>query len=301
MAKKPQRKRALTLGQHMTIAGSRMLLGAMTGAISFARGVQSEGWRHMRYGLFTDETLDHLPARAEPERAPVVFFHGGGWMMGSTETYHHDLMFLAEAGYPVFNVEYPKAPEHMHPELLQAVFKALTYIRANFAEAAKIHLMGDSAGGNLAVMAALLLENPEFFHAIDPQLKKSSKLPKVLSVTSIYGVMDRLTCINSGFPGGDTMIESYAGAGALGLEVDADHAITPMDLKFKKHPPCLLVGGDADPLIASQRLYDARLKREGFTVTSHVYGGGIHGFFNFPESGPKAACRKDILAFLNAL
>ncbi len=296
-----ERKRALTLGQHLTIVGSRMFFGALTSAITFARGVQSDGWRTMRYGLLRDETLDHMEARGEIERAPVIFFHGGGWMMGTPQTYHHDLQFLADAGHPVFNVDYPKAPEHMHPTLLQSVFKALMFIRANFPEAKTVHLMGDSAGGNLAVMAALLLANPELMDAIDPHLKTSSKLPKALSVTSIYGVLDRHSCLNSAYPGGDVMLESYAGPGALLDEVDAEHAITPMDLKFNNHPPCLLVCGSNDPLRESHAVYERRLQNAGHAVTSHTYGGGIHGFFNFPDSAPKAACRRDILAFLDSL
>lgn len=75
---KAGRKRALTFGQHMTIVGSRMFFDALTSAITFARGVQSEGWRRMRYGMLRDETLDHLPARGTDERAPVIFLHGGG-------------------------------------------------------------------------------------------------------------------------------------------------------------------------------------------------------------------------------
>ena len=293
------RAKALTFGQHLTIVGSRMFLGALTGVIRLTRGAQPEGWQTIRYGLHREELLDHLPARTPHQHAPVVFFHGGGWMMGSTGTYSHDLLFLAEAGYPVFNVEYPKAPEHMHPRILFAVFQALGFIRANFPEADAVHLMGDSAGANLAAMAALLTLNPEFLAAVNPGLRGAS-LPKVLSVTSIYGVLDRQTSIK-GFPGGDTMIESYAGPGALGATVDAAHAITPMDLAFKNHPPCLLVCGDADPLLESQKLYAARLKQEGFPVTTHVYPGAIHGFFNFPERAPKAVCRKDILAFLGTI
>ncbi len=295
--------RPLTFGQHLTIAGSRMFFGALTGVIRIARGVQPDGWRTLRYGILRDETLDQTPAHdhpGEPLRAPVVFLHGGGWMMGSPDTYHHDLLFLAEAGYPIFNVDYPKAPEHPHPGILRSVLQALTFIRGNFPEAKAVHLIGDSAGGNLAVMAGLLLQHPEFFAAI-PSGLKMSQLPEVLSVTSIYGVLDRDTCLNGSFPAGDTMIESYAGPGALVETVDADHAITPMDLAFTKHPPCLLVCGDADPLLASQDLYAARLEREGFSVTTHVYPSGIHGFFNFPESAAKAACRKDILAFLNGI
>ena len=297
MTRSPRKTTALTFGQHLTIAGSRMFLGALTAAIRLTRGAQPKGWRTLRYGLHRDEVLDHMASKQDVVRTPVVFFHGGGWMMGSTATYSHDLVFLAEAGRPVFNVEYSKAPEHPHPEVLRSVFKSLAFIRANFPEAQSVHLLGDSAGGNLAVMAAVLLQNRQFLDAIDPDIE-TWPLPEIASVTSIYGVLDRQTCLNGSIPAGDTMIASYAGSGALGETVDADHAITPMDLAFTRHPPCLLICGDADPLLASHAVYAARLQREGFKVTAQVYPGGIHGFFNFPESAPKAASRRDITAFL---
>jgi acetyl esterase/lipase len=200
----------------------------------------------------------------------------------------------------VFNVEYPKAPETGHPWILRSVFKALAFIRATFPNVDAVHLMGDSAGGNLAIMAALKTENPELLKAIDPALSIAS-LPRVLSVTSLYGVYDRATCLNGTIFGADTMIESYAGPGALGETVDEHHAITPMDLAFTRHPPCLLICGDADPLLASQEIYAARLKTSGHKVTTKVYPDAIHAFFNLTESRPKTASRQDILEFLNAL
>jgi acetyl esterase len=289
---------ALTLGQHLTVAGSRMLFGVITSAVRLTRGNQPDGWRTYRYGLHREETLDYLPSRDQAsEKAPVVFLHGGGWMMGSTDAYSHDLLFLGEAGYPVFNVEYPKAPDHPHPWILHSVFKALAFIRETFPETDAVHLVGDSAGGNLSIMAALLVDNPAFLKPVDPDADPE-KLPRAISATSIYGVLDRATCLSGSIFGADTMIECYGGPGAMGKTVDEHHAITPMDLAFKNHPPCLLLCGDADPLIASQELYAARLRRDGFDVTTHVYPGAIHSFFNFPDSAAKNASRQHILEFL---
>ncbi len=291
----------LTLGQHITVASSRMILGALTGVLRMTRGFQPEGWKTVRYGTHRDETLDFLYADPKvKKRAPVVFFHGGGWMMGTTDTYSHDLLFLAEAGHDIFNVEYPKAPEDPHPIILRAVFKALAFIRDHYPDTKAVHLVGDSAGGNLAVMAGLLIQNPELMAPIGTAFKPRD-LPKVLSVTSIYGVLDRKTCLNGSVPAGDTMLISYAGPGALAKVVDADHAITPMDVTFTKHPPCLLACGDADPLLASQKIYEERLKDEGHTVMAKVYPSAIHAFLNFPESAAKANLRKDILAFLSGV
>lgn len=297
----PRTPTPLTIGQHLTVASARMFFGVITSAMRLTRGLQHEGWETVRYGLHRDETLDHIAAaEGTPARNPVVFFHGGGWMMGSTDAYSHDLLFLAEAGYPVFNVEYPKAPETGHPWILRSVFKALAFIRKTFPDAEAVHLVGDSAGGNLAIMAALKIENPELLKAIDPAIIPAD-LPRVLSVTSLYGVYDRGTCLDGSIYGADTMIESYAGPGALGDTVDEHHAITPMDLAFSKHPPCLLICGDADPLLVSQEIYAARLKKSGHKVTTKIYPGAIHAFFNLTDSRPKAASREDILGFLNSL
>jgi acetyl esterase len=297
----PPRTTPLTLGQHLTVASARMFFGVITSAVRMTRGFQPDGWQTIRYGLHRDETLDHIAATdGVPARNPVVFFHGGGWMMGSTDAYSHDLLFLTEAGYPVFNVEYPKAPDTPHPWILRAVLKALAFVRAQYPDADAVHLVGDSAGGNLAVMAGLLIENPEFIAAVDPAFDAAT-LPHALSVTSLYGVLDRGTCLNGSIFGADTMIESYGGPGALGAAVDEFHAITPMDLAFTKHPPCLLICGDADPLLASQHLYSERLQKSGHSFTAKVYPNAVHAFFNLTDSRPKAESRKDILEFLNSL
>jgi acetyl esterase/lipase len=129
-------------------------------------------------------------------RHAVVFIHGGGWMMGTKDFYSHDLMFLPEAGYPIFNIEYPKAPEHPHPRPLRALLAALVFIKRSFPEAECVHLMGDSAGGNMAVMAALLAADEALLKQVDPWCDPK-KLPKVASVTSIYGVLDRTSLMQS--------------------------------------------------------------------------------------------------------
>src|SRR5262249_27395857 len=157
---------------------------------------------------------------------PVVFFHGGGWMMGTKDFYSHDLMFLTDAGHTVFNVEYPKAPEYPHPLPLRAVLKALAFVRG---DAEAVHVMGDSAGGNLAVMAGILAENPGLIAHVDPSFDART-LPKILSCTSIYGVLDRKSCMNANVFGGSTMLEAYGGPNTLSEQVDPKYAITPMDL-----------------------------------------------------------------------
>ena len=281
----------LDLGQHLSVAGTRAFFGAITGALRLFRGSPPDGWQTIRYGLHRDEIFDFRHVDDEPgknaaHRNPVVFFHGGGWMMGTKDFYSHDLCFLSAAGYPIFNVEYPKAPEHPHPWILRSVLKALAFVRDTYSEAKAVHIMGDSAGGNLAVMAAVLAANPSLIAPVDPAFDPRT-LPKILSATSIYGVLERETCLNSGIPGGPTMIEAYGGHESVGPTVDAAHAITPMDLAFTSHPPCFLGCGESDLILPSTIIYEKRLREAGHKVTMKLYPGATHGYFNFPDGPTK--------------
>lgn len=293
------RSNPLTAAQHLTVIGTRLFFGALCGTIRLLRGAIPKDWRTLRYGLHRQEILDyHAPRPGTPPRQAVVFIHGGGWLMGTKDFYGHDLVFLPEAGYPVFNIEYPKAPEHPHPQPLRSLLAALVFIKHSFEGVDHIHLMGDSAGGNMAVMAALLLSDITLLKQVDPWCDPK-KLPKVMSVTSIYGVLDRGTMMRPNVPGGSNLLAIYAGPGALSETVGPELSITPMDLAFERHPPCMLACGADDPILPSSQLYAERLQRDGHQVSLKTYANAFHGFFNFPDGEPKRALRRDILAFLS--
>jgi acetyl esterase/lipase len=293
------RRSPLTIAQHATVITTRLVFGALCGTIRIFRGAHPKDWRTIRYGLHREEILDyHAPPADKPPHRAVVFIHGGGWLMGTKDFYAHDLTFLPEAGYPVFNIEYPKAPEHPHPRPLRSLLAALVFIKRSFPEATHVHLMGDSAGGNLAVMAALLLSDVRLLKQVDPWCDPK-KLPKVLSVTSIYGVLDRATMLRPNVPGGAALLAAYAGQDALKEAVGPEHSITPMDLKFERHPPCFIACGGDDPILPSSQIYAERLQKEGHRVVLTTYPKAFHGFFNFPEGEPKRNLRRDIVTFLN--
>jgi acetyl esterase len=252
------------------------------------------------YGVHPDERIEFIEARAgAPARTPVLYIHGGGWILGKKESYTRYLSFLAEAGYPVFNVEYPLAPENPHPALLRSLLRALDWIGKSHSEVSGLHVMGDSAGGNLAMMLGLLAANPECVAALD--LDRREGLPLAChSVVSLYGVLDRMSWIEDGFPGARNMMESYAGKGAFEAEVGPELAITPMDLDFDSAPPSLLTVGTEDPLLRSSRIFAERLGKVSDKVVLREYPGEGHGFFNLGRSKSDAQMNADILEFLEA-
>ena len=251
-----------------------------------------------RYGADPAERLDFMaPPAGSTDKAPLVYIHGGGWICGKMEMYTAELAFLAEQGYPVFNLEYPLAPERPHPHMLLSLLSALAWIRKEHPEHESVHLMGDSAGGNLALMLGILMANPELIKALDEDF--SETLPKVDSIVSIYGVLDRLSWIEDGFPSAALMLECYAGPDALKPEVGPELAVTPMDLEFGQLPPTFISAGSKDQLAQSSQICADALGKRFDSVEYKVYPGEAHGFFNRSKRPASQELRGDILDFLS--
>ena len=170
--------------ERLQVIGFRLMLGLFA-FFSRLRPVKtSERITSHSYGSHRDETLEHIPSKSGvPPQAPLIYIHGGGWIAGKKELYTRDLLFLSEVGYPVFNLEYPLAPEHPHPHILRSLLSALRWLRANYSNCDSVHLMGDSAGGNLVTMLGLMLENPLLAKDVDSSIDVAA-LPRIRSVIS---------------------------------------------------------------------------------------------------------------------
>ena len=102
----------------------------------------------------------YLPERAAGETDPLpllIYFHGGGWVLGDIDTHDPGCRFLcAEAGVAVLNVGYRRAPEHPFPAALDDAIAAFRWAHSHAADLGvdpeRIGVGGDSAGGNLAAV-----------------------------------------------------------------------------------------------------------------------------------------------------
>ncbi|MCW1970703.1 MAG: alpha/beta hydrolase [Anaerolineae bacterium] len=234
------------------------------------------------YGSLPDEKLDYLkPLASGTPKTAVVHIHGGGWISGSKgKFYAKPLLKLADAGYPVFSLNYPLAPERPHPHMLRSLLQALAWLKKKYPEAQTIHLIGDSAGGNLAMMLGLMLTNAKLLSQFDPISR--DLLPDVKSIVSLYGVLDRFTFQEDGFPSAPTFLKSYAGEAALSKNHTPLLPVTPMDIKQIDYlPPTFIVGAGKDKLLRSSQMYAAHLRQHFSQVEYKVYDGADHGFFCF--------------------
>jgi len=295
----------LSPAQRMELIGWRAFTGGLLAQVARVRrrGIATPV-EQRRYGTARTETLEVLhPAARRAERRPVVYVHGGGWICLRKELYTRDLGFLTDAGHPVFNLDYPLAPEHPHPGPLRSLLNALAWIRQGYAEATEVHLMGDSAGGNLAMMLSAMLEDASLRERLIPGTGELV-LPRSRSVISLYGVLDRLSWLREGFPSAPLMLHCYGGPGAFAPQVGPESAITPMDLLnggllTGDHPPCFLAAAGRDPLAESTRVTHDALQALGGDVRMQMYEGEAHGFFNQWWREPASRLRRDVLSFLD--
>ena len=105
----------------------------------------------------------YTPVAAGQTLSGIVFFHGGGWVIGDLDVYDGMCRALAnELGARVVSVDYRLAPEHPFPAAVDDSFAALKWVEANASalgiDANAIAVAGDSAGGNLAAVCTLLVK-----------------------------------------------------------------------------------------------------------------------------------------------
>ena len=205
----------------------------------------------------------------------LVFFHGGGWVIGNLETHDVVCRKLAHEGEMiVISVDYRLAPEHRFPAAVEDAVTATKWLAANAkalgVDASRLVVGGDSAGGNLAAVVSLhARENgPKLagqllvYPATDFSRKHPSHSEPETSILLTHTVV---TWFMNNYLG-DADINDWRASPA--------RARTLADL-----PPAYVLTAGADPLRDEGDEYAARLKEAGVAVTYRHFPGQFHGFF----------------------
>ncbi|NBL65944.1 alpha/beta hydrolase fold domain-containing protein [Flavobacterium sp. NST-5] len=243
------------------------------------------------YGNHKDEKLDFIaPNSIKENRLAIVHIHGGAWVAGSKGGfYSKPLMKFSDAGYPIFSLNYPLAPEQQHPFLLRSLLKAFVWIKKNYPQYDTIHLIGDSAGGNLAMMLGIYLSNPELLKILDAV--DLNNLPKVKSIVDIFGVNDTVSWVEDGFPSAKLFNKVY-----VENTTTPNIPIVPMDFEHIKNlPPLFIVGAGKDKLLRSSKIWAEHISKSFKDVKFKIYEGAAHGFFSFGKGCEELS--KDMLTF----
>ena len=215
---------------------------------------------------------------ATGERPLVLFFHGGGFAVGSVDTHDGPCRKLAvETGYPVVSVDYRLAPDHPFPAALRDCYATLEWAADGPAglNADTEHLVvaGDSAGGNLATTTALLARDrngPEIAYQV-----------LVYPVTGNAPETEAYRENATGYFLTADLVDWYRG---LYLESNIDegnvYARPRLCRDLSGLPPATVLTAGYDPLRDDGAAYAERLAEDGVPVSYHNFPGLIHGFLN---------------------
>jgi len=266
----------------------RDVADAPVGELAVIRDLEAEGAAGpLRARLFD--------ARESREPGPVmVFFHGGGWVIGDLDTH---APFCAAAArqldLPIVAIDYRLAPEAPWPAAPDDCEAAARWVASNPASLGRVAtglvLCGDSAGGNLTIVTAMALRD-------------SPAAVPVIAQFPIYPATD----MSNPYPSFDAFAEGrlltreameWFGAN---YAAEADHVRTsPLLGSHENMPATLVLTAGLDPIRDQGRAYAAALARAGVPVTFREAAGNIHGFINLARGIPSSA--GDIAAALAVL
>lgn len=230
--------------------------------------------------LLIPGAVEQLRARmyhGEADRPLIVYFHGGGWVIGNLDTHDPFCRSLADASKStIMSIDYRLAPEHVFPAAHDDCLSATDWILANLNTLApnngKVVLAGDSAGGNLTACTAATLINE----------------PRLVGTIMIYPATEHYL---KGFPSFREhakskpltapimrwFIDTYLGDTAPAA-TEAKTVFVNRRTDYKGFPRSLVVTAERDVLRDDGKRLGITLRQAGVDTTYHHYANEAHGF-----------------------
>jgi acetyl esterase/lipase len=213
---------------------------------------------------------------ASPERAPVlVYIHGGAWNHGNRPASFHGFRAWLAAGFSVISVDYRLVDAAPAPAAVQDIRCVLSWVKQNATkynfDANRVVTYGTSAGGHLALLAAILPAKND----IDlPQCKSQ---PHISAVLDFYGPYHLEPTEPGAFTSPST--KRWMGQNPQPSLEAKEHAMSPSTYVNKSMPPVFIAQGDADPTVpyAASVTLHADLEKLGVKNVFDTIPNGGHG------------------------
>lgn len=217
------------------------------------------------------------PEGTEGKLPAVLYFHGGGWVMGDRNTHDHLIRELAvQAQAAVVFVEYDNAPEVRYPVNNEQAYAALAHVAAHGAalniDGSRLAVAGDSAGGNMAIAVSLMAEQ--------------RKGPQIAHQLLFYPVTDDVSD-NASYQtyGNGPFLTRKAMDYFLGANFPADRRNDVLAFPLKASteqlaglPATTIIVAENDLLRDEGEAFGRKLLQAGVAVTSTRYNGTMHDF-----------------------
>jgi acetyl esterase/lipase len=240
---------------------------------------------NLRLRYYTPEKADknsNLPV--------IVYFRGGGWVIANLDAYDASASALArKANAIVISVDYPMAPEHKFPAAHDEAVEAYKYIAKNAkgwgGDPNKIAIVGESAGGNLAIATAMAA--------------RDQNLQRPVAVVSVYPVATTSQDTPSkkdqanAKPLNTAMMAWFFDKVLPNEQAKSDPRLNLVSANLKNLPPVTVINAEIDPLRSDGDILVEKLKADGVKVTHKVYDGVTHEFFGMDAVVEKATQAQD--------
>jgi acetyl esterase len=216
--------------------------------------------------------------------ATIVFFHGGGFTIGTLDAYDATCRYLCDrTASVVVSVDYRLAPEHPFPAGPDDCYAALVWTADHAAEiggdASRLVVVGDSGGGNLAAVTALRA--------------RDLGTPRLAAQVLVYPCFDWTCSTRSQEENAkgylltrDQMLWFY---GHYAPDRTSPYADPRLAADLSGSAPALVITAEYDPLRDEGEEYAALLEKAGVPVVTSRYDGMIHGFLSMFAITPRAA------------
>ncbi len=239
--------------------------------------------------VYTPEGTD---ATGAPNLPVIVYFHGGGWVIATLDTYDASARELAKgANAIVISIEYRKAPEYRFPAAHEDAFAAYKWALANagkyHGDAHRIAVVGESAGGNLAANVSIMardqnVELPVYEALIYPVAGNDMNTPSYLENAKAKPLNKPMM----GWFFKQTLKDPVQ---KNNKRLDLVHA------NLKGLPPTTVITAQIDPLRSEGQALAAALKKAGVQVTAKTYPGMAHEFFGMGAVVKDAKAAEDLV------
>lgn len=244
-----------------------------------------------------DVTVERMRAETKESDRVILQLHGGGYVLGMSDG--HRLLALRQAvltrASEVYYVEYRLAPQHVYPAALEDAVTVYQRLLARGIEPQNIILVGDSAGGNLALELVLYLKE----HGIAQ--------PAVLALASPWASLESDFVSRTANAAKDQIlgegtplyqpVKDAAYAGALPRE---DARLSPLNADLSDLPPMLIQTGGNEIFLTENQALAEKAAADGTEVTLTVYPGMPHDFaLLLPEMDDSALSLQEIKAFVD--
>jgi acetyl esterase len=257
--------------------------------------------------LVVDAPHGDLRARLyRPDRAgpvpTVVFFHGGGFVIGDIETHDNQCRALCRGSDSVvLSVDYRLAPEAPWPagvdDCYAALMWAAEHVRELGGDPDRLAVAGDSAGGNLAAVVAHIARDEDrpalaaqllLYPSVDMNDDESAWASRIDNAEGYFLTADDMRWFREHYLGGTTQWR--------------DPRLSPLYGTHEGLPPAVIATAEFDPLRDEAEAYAEALRRAGVDVDAKRYAGMIHGFFDMgPLSAAAQAASDDVIARFRTL